>query len=133
MGRAIAAVVVGFVAWTVLWLGGGAGLNVAFPDAAAPGEPIDDAGYLVSALVLSVVCSLVAGLLASLITRGRGRATLVLGIVLLLVGIGVQAGFWKLMPVWYHVPFLVLIVPVVLAGGRLAARGKGGHVALGAG
>ncbi len=39
----------------------------------------------------------------------------------------VDAGAWNLMPVWYHLTFLTLIVPVVVIGGRLA--GKRPHVA----
>ena len=41
--------------------------------------------------------------------------------VLLLTGIGVQASVWSLMPTWYHVTFLALVVPMTLLGSRLAS------------
>jgi hypothetical protein len=39
--------------------------------------------------------------------------------VLLLMGIGFEVSAWQLTPVWYHLVFLVLLVPAVLYGGRL--------------
>ena len=41
--------------------------------------------------------------------------------LLLATGIAVQAGVWSLMPAWYHLTFLVLLAPMVLTGGKLAA------------
>jgi hypothetical protein len=32
----------------------------------------------------------------------------------------VQTQFWTLMPVWYHAAFLLLLVPMCLAGSRLS-------------
>jgi hypothetical protein len=40
----------------------------------------------------------------------------VLGVVLAGVGAFVQSRVWKLMPLWYHLSFLLLLVPVTLAG-----------------
>ncbi len=40
-------------------------------------------------------------------------------------GIAVQAGVWNLMPVWYQVAFLALLVPVSAVGGRLVRRERG--------
>jgi hypothetical protein len=41
--------------------------------------------------------------------------------LLLLTGIFVQASVWTLMPIWYHVPFLALLVPIAVIGGRARA------------
>ena len=46
-----------------------------------------------------------------------------MALLLLLTGVGVQLGVWPLMPVWYHLLFLALIVPVAVFGGRLARPG----------
>ena len=51
----------------------------------------------------------------------------VLGLLLLVVGVGVQAAMWNLMPLWYHLPFLALLLPATLAGAALARRGKMGE------
>ena len=120
MGRAILAVVVGYIVWTILWIAGGVAIVTAFkdsydPETYATTEPIP----LVITLVLSVVCSVAAGAVARMIRPAPTMSVLVLGAVLLLTGLGVQISAWDSAPVWYHVPFLALLVPVTLFGGSL--------------
>ncbi len=54
----------------------------------------------------------------------RGRAwmgsAITLGVLLLLTGIGVQASVRDLMPVWYHVVFLALLIPATIIAAKLA-------------
>jgi len=121
--RAFVAVVVGFVVWTVLWLGSGAAVRAAMPDALPTEGAITDTTALLVVLALSVVCSLVAGFVTVRI-QAAGPAVIVLAILLLVVGIGVQASGWDRMPVWYHLVFLALLVPMTLLGGRLGRGGK---------
>ena len=45
--------------------------------------------------------------------------TLILGILLLIVGVLVQAMVWNLLPIWYHLIFLILLIPATIAGGKL--------------
>ena len=45
-----------------------------------------------------------------------------LGLALLAVGIAVQAGYWDVLPIWYHLIFLALLLPMAALGGRLAVR-----------
>jgi len=120
MGRAIAGVIAGYVVWTVLWL---AGNNLIFAGAAesvAGGRTLEDRGPLIGILVLSVVCSLAAGASTAAIAKLKTRVSvLVMAVLLLLTGIGVQISVWSLMPVWYHLAFLALIVPVCMVGARL--------------
>lgn len=121
MKRAIVGVIVGYLAWTVLWLGGNALLFGAAAEVVGAGQPYTAAGPLAGVIVLSVVCSLAAGVAAATISKARaGGAVLVMAALLLATGIAVQAGVWALMPAWYHLTFLALIVPAALLGGRLA-------------
>ena len=101
MGRAILAVAAGFVLWSVLWLTVNAGLAAAMPDAFRPDGTTDSTGILLAILGLSIVCSIASGYATALVARQNGvvRAT-ALGVVLLAVGIAVQAGSWELLPVW---------------------------------
>lgn len=121
MIKNIVAVVVGYVLWTALWLGGNALFFSELAEQAAAGTPITSTAPLLGVLVLSIVCSLAAGVAAGAISRRPGPV-LITGMALLITGIFVQAGAWTLMPVWYHLVFLALIVPVVLVGGRLPNR-----------
>jgi hypothetical protein len=121
MMRAILGVLAGYAAWTVLWLGGN---TVLFAEAArvmAEGQIFTAVGPLLSVIGLSVVCSCVAGVTAAKIAGPRATIPLlVTGALLLLTGVGVQAGVWSLLPVWYHLLFLALIVPVSWFAGNWA-------------
>lgn len=117
MLKAIIAVIAGYAVWTVIWLGGNAVLFTDAAEVVAAGQPYTAAGPLLGAVVLSVVCSLAAGYVCAFLARGR--PLMILAVLLLLTGIGVQAGVWSLMPLWYHLVFLGLVVPVTMAGGRL--------------
>lgn len=125
MLRAILAVIAAYAVWTIIWLTGNA---LFFSDAAevvGRGEPYTKPGPLGAVLALSVVCSLAAGIMAALVGGKRARtAAIVTAALLLLTGVAVQAGVWKLMPLWYHLSFLIMLVPITLLGARLAPRGR---------
>lgn len=115
----IVAVVAGYALWTALWLGGNAALFGGAATAVEAGQRYDAPGPLAGVIGLSLVCSLAAGLVCASIARARGPV-LVMALLLLATGIFVQAGVWELMPAWYHLTFLALIVPVALLGSRFA-------------
>ncbi len=125
MIRAIFGVIAGYAAWTVLWLGGNVLLFGEAARVMGEGQAFTAAGPLVGVIVLSVVCSIVAGLTAAKIAGSRAvGAVIVMALLLLATGIGVQLGVWELLPVWYHLAFLVFIVPVTIASGRLGVRAR---------
>ena len=127
MVRAVLGVIAGYAVWTVIWLGVGLTVFAASAKAAGEGQAVSDAGVLAGYLVLSVACSLAAGLVAGLVGGRKGwGAAIVTAVLLLLTGIGVQAGAWELMPVWYHLSFLVLLVPVTLVGAKLVCKRAAG-------
>jgi len=130
MLKIILGVIVGFIVWTVLWIGTDFGLMMALPwyrqhqismaTAMAGMQPFSaDTTVLAMSLVRSILVSLVSGFLAALIARERTKSGLILGILLLAVGVLVQVSAWSYMPVWYHVIFLALIVPVTMTGAKL--------------
>ena len=126
MLRTILAIIAGYILWTALWFAGNLTIFAEATRVAGAGERYDKAGPLIGILILSIVCSAAAGLAASLIagrcTRSR-VAALILGLLLLLTGIGVQLGVWDLMPVWYHLTFLILLLPVTFAASLLRRTG----------
>jgi len=120
MVRMIGGIAAGFVLWTVLWLGSNAGIRAAVPGAYGEDGSLRGGGLLALILVLSVVFSVASGYAATWIAGDeRITAALILGIVLLAVGIFVQVQSWALLPVWYHISFLALLLPGSLAGGWL--------------
>jgi hypothetical protein len=123
MWRSISAVAVGFVLWSVLWLIYNLGLKALQVLPSQDTQPITAADALAVLLAGSVVFSFVAGWVTAAIVRsGAPAPILALGSLLLAVGILVQWQYRHLMPLWYHVLFLGLLIPFCLVGARRAAR-----------
>ena len=131
MLKMILGIIVGFVVWSVLWVGSHAlfavispnwygKIDAEFMDAVTKGTAYTvDSFVLVISLIRSVVFSIIAGYLAVLIAKENKTSTIILGILLLLVGIMVQIGIWHYEPVWYHFLFLFLLIPMTIFGGKL--------------
>ena len=118
--RTILAAVIGFVLWTVLWLGSNALLSVLTPTSFREDGSTDSTLLIAVILLLSLLFSLIAGAVAARVTRGSATAALwTLGVALLAVGIFVQLQYWALFPLWYNLLFLILLIPGVFAGARL--------------
>lgn len=123
MIRNILAVVAGNLAWSALWLGSNALLKSAGQLPSDPAARIESASTLSFLLVNSVVFSIIAGLLAATISTGQSYwPVVVLCGVQLAMGIFFQLQSWKLMPVWYHLSFLFLLVPTTLFGAWLRLK-----------
>ena len=123
MGRAIAAVVTAEVLWTVLWLSFTMVAQSAFPDVVDPERPLTHTGALLAYLAYSVVISVAAGYVAALVRGGDPMRTVwVFAWIQLAIGIGFEASYWEMTPVWYHLVFLALLVPATVFGGRLRAN-----------
>ena len=123
--------IAGFVAWSILWVGSDQVLMTAsanwygahqlgFEKAYTNGEPFTaDTTILIMNLVRSVIISIMSGFLAAFIAGENRRAPLILGVILLLVGIAVEAAAWNYLPAWYHIVFILLLVPMTILGGKL--------------
>ncbi|WP_412060980.1 hypothetical protein [Rubrivirga sp. IMCC45206] len=120
MVASILSVVAGYVTWTLVFLGGSAGLRAAF-GLDADGRT-DRVGVLLAYLTLSVIASVGAGAVsARLAPRRPMRHVWVLAVLLLATGIPVQMASWALLPAWYHLAFLLALVPATVLGGRWMA------------
>jgi hypothetical protein len=114
-------VAIGYILWSILWLA----LNqlllmlglLTSPTAA---HPLASATQLLILLVGSALISLLSGYVAARISGVAWvPAAIVLGMLLLLTGIFVQMKLWHLIPLWYHVTFLALLIPMTFLGARL--------------
>ena len=131
MLRIVLGMVAGFVGWLIMWLGGerivgaisptGFGDHQrAFEEAVKNGGQFNgNAGFFGTHLVLLSVVSLLAGVLTALVAGGNPRAPLVLGIVLLALALAKAGMSWRYAPLWYHVMFAALPIPMTILGGKL--------------
>ena len=129
MARMIFGVIAGFIVWSILWVGSDAvfGLisadwgktSTEFREAVANKTPYAlSATVLIALLVKSFIVSIISGFICALIARENAKSTVVLGVLLLLFGIFIQISHWDYMPLWYHIPFLVLLIPMTVLGGK---------------
>ena len=120
MIRIVLAVFAGFAVWSVLWVGS-TSLSVALaPDSYNEDGSIDSAFLLLVFLILSLVFSIGSGYLTAALARTQSLTpTWVLGGLLLAVGVLVQIQYWEIMPLWYHIPFLALLIPGVMVGAKI--------------
>ena len=131
MLKIILGVVAGFIAWTILWLGSDQ-LLVSF----SPGwygnhqhsfetamenktSFVPDTTILLMHLGRALIITIMAGFIAAIVAGENRRAPLVLGVLLLLFGIFIQAMAWSYLPIWYHIIFLGMLVPVSVLGGKM--------------
>jgi hypothetical protein len=125
MLRSILAVVGGFAAWalvaTLLNFGLRAGL--AGYTQAEPAMTFT-LSMKVARLIVGALASLAAGAAAGLIAPTKTGPRWVLGSIILALFIPVHIQLWARFPVWYHLTFLVTLVPLVALGAALIQGGR---------
>lgn len=121
MLRIILGVFIGFIVWSVVFVGGESLVRAIAPGMVAPPDVtyFDSVGVLFGYLVRSIIASILAGLTAVLVSAENSKTPWILGIVLLAVGVMVQIAAWSVLPVWYHLVFLALLIPMTIVGGKL--------------
>ena len=73
-------------------------------------------------LALAALASVSAGYVLARLTPNARRLPLILGALLLATFLPVHYNLWNKFPVWYHLLFLLTIVPLVMAGAQIGAR-----------
>jgi hypothetical protein len=127
----ILAVIGGFLAWSILWLGTDQVLMSMSPDWYGAHQHAfekafnnktafnADTSILLMHLAREVLITLGVGYLTAFVAGENKRSTVVLGVLLLLFGVAVQVMAWNYIPLWYNFIFLFLLLPLTVAGGRL--------------
>ena len=131
MVRIILGIIVGFVAWSIIWIGSDALMQSFSPtwwgaqkqamELAVANNESYHTDTLISLLDLfrSVIASIMAGYLAAVVAGENRRSPLILGVILLLVGVAVQLHLWNVYPVWFHPVFWILLIPATILGAKM--------------
>ena len=69
-------------------------------------------------LAMAIVTSLAAGVTRT-VSRSSRWAPLIVGSVVLAMFLPLHIAIWSKFPVWYHLTFLLTIIPAVLVGALL--------------
>ena len=130
MLRIVLGVIAGFVSWLMVWVGSEKILSAiwpafgvhqrAFEEAIKNGGQFTaDTTMLLTHIVLSSIVSVMAGSLAALIAGENTRAPIAVGCLLLAMGVLKAVMSWQYVPIWYHVIFTALLIPMAIMGGKL--------------
>ena len=130
MVRIVLGVIGGFIAWLIAWFGSEKILSAiwtefgvhqrAFEEALKNGGQFTaDTTMLLTHIVMGSIVSVMAGSVAALIAGENARAPLVLGFVLLALGVLKAVMSWPYVPIWYHVIFTAILLPMAIMGGKL--------------
>jgi hypothetical protein len=123
VGRKIAAVVCGLVAWIIIatvlnWM-----MRAGWPGYAEAEAPMTfTLPMMLGRLAVGGLSSVGAGIALALVAKRGGSAAMVLGVLLLAAFLPVHYRLWDKFPVWYHAVFLISLLPLALLGARLAER-----------
>jgi hypothetical protein len=131
MLRIVLGVIGGFFAWAIAWFGGETVLSAVLPGSFGAnqrafqsviengGQFSPDTSFLLMHIVLGSIVSVIAGFLSALIAGENRRAPLILGFLLLVFGLLKAVMSWQYVPIWYHVIFTAMLIPMTIVGGKL--------------
>jgi hypothetical protein len=127
--RPVLAFIAAIVTWVIVASLLNRGLRIAF-DGYAAAEPtmIFTLGMMLARLVIGAVASLASGAAIGWIAPGRGRTAWVFGLVWLALFIPAHVKLWHVFPLWYHLTFLVSLVPLVILGSKWVPRHSPGVI-----
>jgi hypothetical protein len=130
MLRIVLGVVGAFIGWLILWVGIEKILSAVWPAFGVHQKAFEEAvknggqftgetGPLLTHIVMGSIISVIAGALAALAAGENSRAPLFVGILLLLMGVMKAVMSWQYVPLWYHVVFTAMLLPLAIGGGKL--------------
>ena len=121
MLRAVGSIVAGLVTWAVVVTLLNFGLRAAIPGYHAAEPTLEfTMAMKIGRLTEAALTSLVAGAVVALIAPSKKWAPWVTGLIILAIFLPEHAKLWTRFPVWYHLSFLVPLVPLVALGGYFA-------------
>lgn len=131
MLRIILGVIAGFIIWSIIWVGSEQVLSVVFPawwgvhqtefeKATFNKTPFTaDTTILILNVIRGAIVSVLSGFMAAVIAGESRKTTLILGILLLAFGLFVVSMTWSQIPMWYHIVFSAMLIPMTILGGKI--------------
>ena len=132
MLRVILGSIAGFIAWSILWVGSEQALSqwispgwfgehqARYEKAVFNNEPfVADTTILILHIIRGALVSIMSGFIAAIIAGENRKAPLICGILVLAFGLYIAFVTWNLVPAWYNIILMGLLIPMIVLGGRL--------------
>ncbi|MEQ1643948.1 MAG: hypothetical protein ABL959_10930, partial [Pyrinomonadaceae bacterium] len=128
--RIVLGVIGGFISWMFLFIGIEKIISAVWPAFGVHqkafeeaikngGQFTADTTMLLTHIVVGSIVSVMAGALGALIAGENSKAPLIVGYLLLALGIAKAAMSWQHVPLWYHIIFTAILLPMAIIGGKL--------------
>ena len=131
MMRGILGVVAGLAVWVTVVITAGTIMRLSWPEYASVADAMTfTLPMLVARLAISTLATLGTGLVTAVIAPRSMLAKLTPGVLLLAAFVPQHVMLWDQFPVWYHLTFLVTLVPLTYLGGTIARVGRTGSLSL---
>ena len=126
MLKTIFSVVAGFFTFFAIMYGIGFVMRMSWPHYAAVAEAMNfSLLMLLARLAIGVVAALAAGHVAARLATKPKSSAIAVGIVLVVFFLPVHVTLWDSFPIWYHLIFLVSLIPLTAMGARLRGSSAG--------
>ena len=142
MARRTLGVVVGLAVWVLVVSVAGLVMRETWPSYARVADAMTfTLPMMMARLAIGAGATLAMGLATAVVSRRSLGATLAAGVLLLLAFIPEHIRLWDKFPIWYHLTFLLSLVPLAYLGGlgtgvsrraRPISRGTKGDEVVGA-
>jgi hypothetical protein len=124
MAANVLGVMAGLAAWLLVATLAGLIMRNSWPEYAAVVETMHfTLPMMIARLSIGAVATLSAGFVTALITRSA-VARLIPGVLLLVAFVPQHVMLWDKFPIWYHLTFLLSLVPLTYVGGRIVGRSR---------
>jgi len=126
MARDILGVIAGLAVWIAIAGVAGVTMRSAWPDYASVADAMTfTLPMMFARLAIGACATLGAGWVAAVIARRSLLAGVTVGLLLILVFVPQHLLLWNKFPVWYHLTFLVSLLPLACLGGQIGAPWHG--------
>ena len=127
MKRSILAFLAGLITWVVVVSVIDRVLRLSLPNYTAAEQTLQfTLGMKWARLLMAIVTSVAAGAVTGWMSQSNRWVPLIVGGVVFAMFVPVHIAVWSKLPVWYHLTFLLTIIPAVLVGALLPPRRNNG-------
>jgi hypothetical protein len=124
MTKNIVGVVAGLVVWVIVATIAGFIMRVSWPAYASVASAMTfTLPMMIARLSIGAIATIAMGIVTAAIAKSV-IVRLMPGVLMLLIFIPQHVMLWEKFPVWYHLAFLLSLVPLTYVGGRFAGWDK---------